>query len=818
MKKDNKQFNNKGFTLVELLIAGAIAGIAILSITAFMVVGARAFSSTSAEVNLQQESQLVFNQMQDLIIDTTLGLAYAYVPNGDSITSHGIEVIDDSSVPSDVQYKKLYIYNENMMYVIVWDRVDSKILYEEHNISTDADGNTVTSPSITNALMGEYCTGFSVDLNRVKDKNIVSLFLRFEKGSKSYESHYNITMRNKVTVNEPLEIVNPTPVTPAGHVEIHDIWAEPNSRYQFATTVTSTDGGVPSQEVRWFCENQDGNTTGIDVNTGLLVISPEEKRDEFEVKVVTRDGLASDTCRVHINRVKDITLKMINYNGEEVSQSEEQIIKNNIKTGDRLTLEAIVNHGAEFEPLTEGVITNTTSKYTDIDWTYTTRSDCMDFMSKSNETATQTGELCSFIVKSGGIESDVAINIKATSEHSMKYDVPIDKEYEIKTFEQEPDFEIEVPSNNGMFWRGDEYVVLSKDGFEPQTGHIILYDFRLRKVVRNDNGEVTGYEVLKEHWKEAFYQEMGKNCKIYIPIDIDETPYAYDEYFLDIKAYEVKSLVDYNNGTRAKPYPHNDLSIENCRMSNTVSLPINPMQLYVANGENDYNDSTREIEYIVRPFYNKDVYKGKYPSSIQTVIPGEYPLQFKVSNIKEKSEFKLDDCLSWEFINPSTGETINIDKDLIEINNQRQRWYVTFKKSGWRNDLPSRIRAIPTITVKSKDTNKRTSYRLYKSHIDIVVSNIDVAGEKMYFPYPSSEDFQWKDLGLTAGSNVAVGVWKYANKFSGDYQFKITRYQSSNGVINYTLEVYPIGMLNDDNNKLGVYQIRNEDTEWHKLY
>ena len=88
----------------------------------------------------------------------------------------------------------------------------------------------------------------------------------------------------------------------------------------------------------------------------------------------------------------------------------------------------------------------------------------------------------------------------------------------------------------------------------------------------------------------------------------------------------------------------------------------------------------------------------------------------------------------------------------------------------------------------------------------------------MYFPYPSSEDFQWKDLGLTAGSNVAVGVWKYANKFSGDYQFKITRYQSSNGVINYTLEVYPIGMLNDDNNKLGVYQIRNEDTEWHKLY
>ena len=56
--------DNKGFSLVELLIAVTIATIVGASIFGFMKVGAKTFNFNSSDVNLQNESQLAFNQMQ----------------------------------------------------------------------------------------------------------------------------------------------------------------------------------------------------------------------------------------------------------------------------------------------------------------------------------------------------------------------------------------------------------------------------------------------------------------------------------------------------------------------------------------------------------------------------------------------------------------------------------------------------------------------------------------------------------------------------------------------------------------------------------
>ena len=62
MKKDNR-----GVTLVELLISFAILGIVSAVIAGFITTSSNTYSTLTTEVNLQYESQMAMNQLQGYI-------------------------------------------------------------------------------------------------------------------------------------------------------------------------------------------------------------------------------------------------------------------------------------------------------------------------------------------------------------------------------------------------------------------------------------------------------------------------------------------------------------------------------------------------------------------------------------------------------------------------------------------------------------------------------------------------------------------------------------------------------------------------------
>lgn len=61
--------NNKGFSLIELIVATAILGIVVIGAGGFMVSGANSFRSVFTNVSLQYTAQQAMNQMQDVILD-----------------------------------------------------------------------------------------------------------------------------------------------------------------------------------------------------------------------------------------------------------------------------------------------------------------------------------------------------------------------------------------------------------------------------------------------------------------------------------------------------------------------------------------------------------------------------------------------------------------------------------------------------------------------------------------------------------------------------------------------------------------------------
>lgn len=86
-----RRINNRGFTLVELIVSVAILGIIALGASAFMVAGSKAYSSLNHTVRLQYEAQLAMAQLQEYTVDCATGLAWdggetaLYVVNGGTV-------------------------------------------------------------------------------------------------------------------------------------------------------------------------------------------------------------------------------------------------------------------------------------------------------------------------------------------------------------------------------------------------------------------------------------------------------------------------------------------------------------------------------------------------------------------------------------------------------------------------------------------------------------------------------------------------------------------------------------------------------------
>lgn len=63
--------NPKGYSLIELIVVVAILAIVGTAVFGFFLTSSRLYKNDSDEVNLQYESQLAVNQLENLLIDAT---------------------------------------------------------------------------------------------------------------------------------------------------------------------------------------------------------------------------------------------------------------------------------------------------------------------------------------------------------------------------------------------------------------------------------------------------------------------------------------------------------------------------------------------------------------------------------------------------------------------------------------------------------------------------------------------------------------------------------------------------------------------------
>ena len=126
--------NQKGFSLVELVIVIAILGIFGTAVFGLFTTGAHSYRDVGDDSDIQNEAQLTVNQIENLVVDTTNALTYSYTAGGTTT-----RVLSDNGI-GEVDGKTLTVYDKDAIYIIDWNKADKKIYLQKNEIDDSGTG------------------------------------------------------------------------------------------------------------------------------------------------------------------------------------------------------------------------------------------------------------------------------------------------------------------------------------------------------------------------------------------------------------------------------------------------------------------------------------------------------------------------------------------------------------------------------------------------------------------------------------------------------------------------------------------------------
>lgn len=144
--------NNKGMSLLELIISMAVSAIVVLMIITFISGALRIFQTTNNDVNLQMEAQTALNQLTKIIMEAGSIPASVNMPEGNEIR---YRICNEDAIGSD--YAIIYKKDVKKLYLVSIEdtvTIDSNISY------TDEDN-----------LLAEYVADFSISELSSDSKN-----------------------------------------------------------------------------------------------------------------------------------------------------------------------------------------------------------------------------------------------------------------------------------------------------------------------------------------------------------------------------------------------------------------------------------------------------------------------------------------------------------------------------------------------------------------------------------------------------------------------------------------------------------------------
>jgi len=260
--------NNKGLSLVELVCAVAIFGVAATAIGSAMVVSAQSYTRGTYELDVQEEAQTATNIVGNLIFD-----AVSASQSGNVVTING----------------------EGKTYTISYDEDARTLNYEE-------DPGDYTGVLAEN--VASFDTSLTPNADDFKADRNVKVEIAIEKNGRTYEATYNTTGRNGSSNAEGV-------VESAQLIMDSTVVVEPGQKVNGAKLPVTVTGSSVNKDFAVSCSESDIGVTVAPGKDGVIVTAETwaEGSYTFIVKTLASDDsgpLDEKVVTVLIRRITDV--------------------------------------------------------------------------------------------------------------------------------------------------------------------------------------------------------------------------------------------------------------------------------------------------------------------------------------------------------------------------------------------------------------------------------------------------------------------------------------------------------------------------------
>lgn len=216
MRKDNR-----GLTLIELVVTVAIAMVFSGVILTFVAGASKSYRRTSAGAQSQIEMQDALDQIENLTISTNLSMYYTKGINKNTNITADQKIANDSDMDRPLAQSKTLFFGSQSedgtksYYSIIWNAEKktlyyfSQILKQNSGTGTGETSGTGTggigggSSVGTEQVLAENVTQFAADIHHASDQHTVRFKIVTQVNDREVEKTETVTLRNDVVIAAP---------------------------------------------------------------------------------------------------------------------------------------------------------------------------------------------------------------------------------------------------------------------------------------------------------------------------------------------------------------------------------------------------------------------------------------------------------------------------------------------------------------------------------------------------------------------------------------------------------------------------------------
>ena len=218
MRKDNR-----GLTLIELVVTVAIAMVFSGVILTFVAGASKSYRRTSAGAQSQIEMQDALDQIENLTISTNLSMYYTKGINKNTNITADQKIANDSDMDRPLTQSKTLFFGSQSedgtksYYSIIWNAEKktlyyfSQILKQNSGTGTDTGSGTGTgtggtgggSSVGTEQILAENVGEGAPDIHHASDQHTVRFKIVTQVNDREVEKTETVTLRNDVVIAAP---------------------------------------------------------------------------------------------------------------------------------------------------------------------------------------------------------------------------------------------------------------------------------------------------------------------------------------------------------------------------------------------------------------------------------------------------------------------------------------------------------------------------------------------------------------------------------------------------------------------------------------